>query len=105
MLRRAGHASECVRKSGGDGEDRKEPDQIGKRRGILKRMGAVGVKETAAVGAPLLDEFLRCQRSLGDNLIGDDLSFLRGRPICVGNDVAGGTEPPLDADARIRALG
>src|SRR6185369_2929918 len=33
-------------------------------------MGTVGIKEAAAVGAPLLDELLRCDRPLRDQLPG-----------------------------------
>ena len=53
-------------------------------------MCAVGVEETAAIRAPLLDKLLRREWSLSDDLIGDNLCFLHRGPIRVGNDVAVG---------------
>src|SRR6185437_11669725 len=53
-------------------------------------MSAVGIKKPAAVGTPLLDEFLGCQWSLSDELVGHELSFLRSGPIRIDNNAAGG---------------
>ena len=48
---------------------------IAQRRGILERMRAVGVEETAAVGAEHLDRFLGCDRPLRDHLVGDRVHY------------------------------
>ena len=66
----ADHLAEGVRQGRADREDREHLEQIRQRRRILVRMRRVGVDETAAVGAELLDDFLRRDRSLGDHLRG-----------------------------------
>ena len=38
-------------------------------------MRAVGIEESAAVGAQHLDGFLGCDRSLGDHLVGDRVHY------------------------------
>ena len=43
---------------------------IAERRGILERMGTIGVKETTAIGAQHLDGFLGRDRTLRNGLIG-----------------------------------
>src|SRR4026207_274988 len=53
-------------------------------------MCTVGIEEATAVCTPLLDEFLGREWSLSDNLIGDNLSFLYGRSVCISNYIAGG---------------
>ena len=66
--------------------------KIAERRGILKRMGAVGVEEPAAVGAEHLDGFLRCDRPLRDHLVGDRFHHgfaVRRHVVCIG--LAGST--------------
>ena len=45
-------------------------NEIRKRSWIFERVRAVGVEETAAVGAELLDDFLRSDRALRDGLVG-----------------------------------
>ena len=64
----AGHMSEGHRERGrqhGDGQQREE---IGQGRGVLIRMGAIGIEEAAAVGSQVLDELQRRHRSLSDGL-------------------------------------
>ena len=60
----ADHAAESVGERGADREDRPHLDEIGERVGILERMRGVGVEEAAAVGAELLDRYLRGDRAL-----------------------------------------
>ena len=64
----ADHLAEGVGQSRADRKDREHLEQIGQRRRILIRMRRVGVHEAAAVGAELLDDFLRRDRPLRDRL-------------------------------------
>ena len=64
------HPAKVIGQPGGDREDREHLNEIAQRRGILKRMGGVGVEESAAVGAQHLDGDLRSDRSLRDGLRG-----------------------------------
>ena len=59
VSRRAGHAAQCIRESSANREDQEHFVEIRERRGVLEGMGAVGVEESAAVGAHFLDDFLR----------------------------------------------
>ncbi len=68
MAARTGHASEGVSKARTDDEDRDDLDVIGKRAWVLVRMRAVGVKESAAVGAEHFYGFLRRDGALADGL-------------------------------------
>ena len=72
----ADHAAEHVGQAGADGEDQQDLDEVGQRVGVLERMRRVGVEEAAAVGAQDLDDFLRSNRALCDDLLG---AFQRGR--------------------------
>ena len=54
-----GHAAVRVRQRRRNAEDEQHLDHVGDRRRVLERMRAVGVEEAAAVGAELLDDFLR----------------------------------------------
>ena len=65
---RSRHASQRVRQPRADGEDRKHLDEVGQWRRILEWMSTVGVEETAAVGAVLLDDLLRSHWPLRDGL-------------------------------------
>ena len=58
LLLVSGHATEGVGQRGGDAQDEQHLDEIGEGRRVLERMGAVGVEETAAVGAQFLDHLL-----------------------------------------------
>ena len=71
MALRSGHAAERVGQARGDGENGKHLQIIAERGGILEGMGAVGIEETAAIGAQHLDGFLRRDRALRDGLVGD----------------------------------
>jgi len=66
----AHHAAEGVAESGWNQEDRQHGQEIGEGRGILERVRRVGIEEAAAIGAELLDRFLR-----GDRPHGEDLFF------------------------------
>ena len=68
VARRAGHAAQRVGEPGGNDEDGEDLEEVGERRGVLEGMGAVGVEESAAVGAQHLDGFLRGDRALADGL-------------------------------------
>src|SRR6266536_302151 len=70
MALRPRHAAKCVRKSATQAEDRDQLNEIGQRRWLFKRVSAVGVKKSAAISAQLLDDFLRCDRTLSDGLVG-----------------------------------
>src|SRR5947207_2113241 len=73
MLRRTGHPAQRVSKPGRDCKDAEHLDEIRERRGILERMGAVGVEKASTIGTPFLDDFLRCDRALRDYLIRNGL--------------------------------
>ena len=49
-------------------QDREDLEEVRGARGILEGMGGIGVEETAAVRAELLDRDLRCSRPHGDHL-------------------------------------
>ena len=57
----------------GIGEDQQKLQEIRERRGIFKRVRAVGVEESSSVCAEFLDGFLRGDRPLRDHLVGDGL--------------------------------
>src|SRR5438270_8824493 len=69
MLRRTGHPAQGVSKPCRDCKDAEHLDEIRERRGILEGMGAVGVEKASTIGAPFLDDFLRCDRTLRDYLV------------------------------------
>ena len=71
MALRSGHPAQRVGQPGRNHENGKHLQIIAQRRGILKRMRAVGVEESAAVRAQHLDRFLRSDRALRDHLVGD----------------------------------
>ena len=60
--------TECDGKRCRQHSDGQQAEEIGERRRVLIRMGAVGVEEAAAVGPQVLDELQRCHRSLSDSL-------------------------------------
>ena len=62
------HLSEGVGQARRDHEDQEHRQQVAQRSRILKRMRGVRVEEAAAVGAQLLDGFLRRHRPLRDGL-------------------------------------
>jgi len=64
----ADHLAERAAQSGRDQQDRQHLQEIGQRRGVLKRVATVGIEEPAAIGAELLDGHLRSGRSNGDGL-------------------------------------
>ena len=68
VARRAGHAAQRISEARADDEDRKNLQEVRERRRILIGMRAVGVEESAAVGAQHLDGFLRGHRALADGL-------------------------------------
>src|SRR5579859_1027841 len=71
MTLRSGHSSQRISKASRNDEDREHLQEIAERRGILKWVRAVGIHETAAVGAQHLDGFLRGNRPLRDGLLSD----------------------------------
>ncbi len=88
VLRRPGHAPERVGQAGRDGEDRDHLQQVRKRRGVLKWVGAVGVEEPAPVGPQFLDELLGGHRPLGNRLLGDVHGLLHRLTARVLDDIA-----------------
>src|SRR5947208_10766295 len=70
MALRPRHAAQRVRESATQAEDRDQLNEIGQWRWIFKRVRAVSVEETAAVGPQLFDDFLRSDRALTDGLVG-----------------------------------
>ena len=67
-------------RAGADDEDRKDLNKVRKRSGVLIGVGAVGVEESAAVGAQHLDGFLRGHGTLTDGLrLSGLLKRMRGR--------------------------
>ena len=62
------HHAERVGEGGGNEEDEDDLKERGERSRVLERMRRVGVEETAAVRAELLDGFLRRDRTLRDHL-------------------------------------
>src|ERR1700735_195952 len=73
MAPRAGHKPKRVRERRRDGENQKQLQEICERRWIFEGVRAVGTKETAAIGSKHLDRFLRSDRPLRDELLGDRL--------------------------------
>ena len=68
MPLRTGHAPQRIGQAAANGKDREYLNEIRKRGRILKRMCTVCVEETAAIGAELLNDFLRSHRTLRDVL-------------------------------------
>jgi hypothetical protein len=68
LLLISGHAAEGVGQRGRNAKDEHHLDEIGEGRRVLERMRAVGVEEAAAVGAQLLDRFLRRHGAEGNDL-------------------------------------
>ena len=79
----ADHAAEHVGQRRADRRRSPHLDQVGDRVRVLERMGGVGVEEAAAIGAELLDRYLRGDRALRDRLLG---AFERRR-VDVGAEV------------------
>src|SRR5215469_10299549 len=71
MSRRSRHAAEGIGQACGNGEDAEHLNQIRKRSGIFKQVRAVGTEEAATVRSPLLNDFLRSNRTLRNSLSGD----------------------------------
>src|SRR5580704_19645921 len=69
MSLRSGHPAERVSQARGDKENGKHLQIIAERSGVLERMRAVRIKETATIRAQHLDCFLRRDRTLRDGLI------------------------------------
>src|ERR1700730_5027789 len=73
MALRTSHAPQRVGQSSRNREDKQQLEKVRKRRGVLIGMCAVGIEKAAAVGAKLLDSFLRRKGSLRDHLVGHGL--------------------------------
>ena len=71
VARRLRHMAKGVGEARRDREDREHLEEVRQWCRILERVGAVGVEEPAAIGAPFLDDFLRRHRSLCDHLLDD----------------------------------
>src|SRR5579864_1228069 len=71
MPLRSGHATQRVREACGDYEDGKHLQKVAEGRGIFKWVCAIGIHESAAVGAQHLDGFLRRNWPLRDGLLSD----------------------------------
>src|SRR2546426_10814124 len=65
---RTSHAAESVSQARTDSENCEHLEQVGERRRVLERMGAVGVEEAAAVCTQFLNDFLRSDGALRDGL-------------------------------------
>ena len=63
------HSAERVSQPGGDDEDDDHRQEVRPRRGILERVGSIGVEKATAVGADLLDRFLTGDRPHRDRLL------------------------------------
>src|SRR5579872_1216530 len=68
---RTSHPTQRVSKPRANGKDGDEFNQIREGCRIFKRVRAIGIEKAAAVGPPLLDEFLRSHWSLSDSLLSD----------------------------------
>ena len=64
------HSAEGVAERRRDHEDREHLEEVAERGRVLERMGRVDVEEPAAVGAQLLDRYLRGCRAHRDGLGG-----------------------------------
>ena len=66
----ADHAAEDIGQRRADREDQDHLNQIGQRVRVFEGMRRIGVEEAAAIGAHHLDDFLRGDRALRDDLLG-----------------------------------
>jgi hypothetical protein len=68
MTRPSDHQSISVRERSGEHRDSKHLDEVCQRRRVFIGMGAIRVEKPAAIGAQVLDDFQRRNRSLSDGL-------------------------------------
>ena len=65
----ADHAAEHIRECGADGENQNDLNEVCDRVRVFEWMRRVGIEESASVRAEHLDDFLRSNRPLGDELL------------------------------------
>src|SRR5215470_17264811 len=75
MPLRTGHAAQRVGEATTNSENRNQLDEVRQWSWVLKRVSAVGVEKSAAICAQFLDDFLGCNRTLGNGLRGHCIHY------------------------------